>query len=417
MASKVSFFFHLWKLWLKHGDHGVLGNSRVLTVANRFVSQQCFLDVQMSCHYVVFLVMHFQNKYPHLSVPLHLTGSDACEIFFSKIGGMVGLERAYDFHELVNCANTFNHLSSIEYGENGLKFGKVHNKMTNIWAEINSLEDGETLCDLGDYSSVSSDIMIIEALKEGLVEAQRMLNCLNMAPSAQASRDKKIWFKTHWEVERKHPKHLAFIPGAPIYGEDGDGEVLREQMRSLVDDEVFKDTEACDVHVEVELSEDDVNPIVLAEMETRNVLAEMLSTHENQVVSEVVPLKVIPVVEYGGHQIFKSTLVSQLNANHFLSKDRLTRVRNSMYFNNFADYLSATSSSSTCLLGLGSNCGVYFVQRSSIMVSSTVKAAARRHSRSRDGQCGVPSSCLQGVDKGTWWVGRVQWLRKKVGTG
>lgn len=171
------------------------------------------------------------------------------------------------------------------------------------------------------------------------------------------------------------------------------------------------------MHVEAELPEDDVNPIVLAEMETRDVLAEMLSTHENQVVSELAPLRVIPVVEYGGHQILKSTLVSQLNANPFLSKDRLTRVRNSMHFNNSADYLNATSSSSTCLLGLGSHCGVYFVQRSTTMVSSTVKAAARRHSWSRDGQCGVPSSCLQGVDKGSWWVGRVQGLRRKVGAG
>lgn len=81
IASKVSFFFRLWKLWLKHGDHGILGNSRILTVANSFVSQQCFLDVQMSCHYVVFLIMHFRDKYPHLPVRLHLTGSDACEIF------------------------------------------------------------------------------------------------------------------------------------------------------------------------------------------------------------------------------------------------------------------------------------------------------------------------------------------------
>ena len=32
--------------------------------------------------------------------------------------------------------------------------------------------------------------------------------------------------------------------------------------------EVFEDTRACDVYVEAELSEDDVNPIVLAEMKT-----------------------------------------------------------------------------------------------------------------------------------------------------
>jgi hypothetical protein len=39
-------------------------------------------------------------------------------MFFSKIGGMVGMERAYDFYELVNCTNTFNHVVVIEYGEN-----------------------------------------------------------------------------------------------------------------------------------------------------------------------------------------------------------------------------------------------------------------------------------------------------------
>jgi hypothetical protein len=62
-------------------------------------------------------------------VPLHLTSSDACEIFFSKIGGMQGLECAYDFHELVGCTNILNHLFAIEYGDNGLQFGRVHNKL------------------------------------------------------------------------------------------------------------------------------------------------------------------------------------------------------------------------------------------------------------------------------------------------
>lgn len=37
---------------------------------------------------------------------------------------MIGNEHAYDFQELMKCANTLNHLSAIEYGENGLKFGK-----------------------------------------------------------------------------------------------------------------------------------------------------------------------------------------------------------------------------------------------------------------------------------------------------
>ena len=51
-------------------------------------------------------------------------------------------------------------------------------------------------------------------------------------------------------------------------------EVLREHMRSSMEDEVFEDRGACDVHVEVKLPENDVTPIVLAEIETRDVLAD-----------------------------------------------------------------------------------------------------------------------------------------------
>lgn len=31
----------------------------------------------------------------------------------------------------------------IEYGENGLIFNKVHNKMENIWAKLHSVIEGE----------------------------------------------------------------------------------------------------------------------------------------------------------------------------------------------------------------------------------------------------------------------------------
>ena len=71
--------------------------------------------------------------------------------------------------------------------------------------------------------------------------------------------------------------------------------------------------------------------------------------------------KVIPFVEFTRHKIFKSTLVSQLNSNPFLSKDRLTRIRNSIYFNNLDDYINASSSTETMLLELGMDCGVYFM--------------------------------------------------------
>jgi hypothetical protein len=72
------------------------GITKSLTQIESFISQQCFLDVQMSCHFVVLLIKMFRDHFSTLSVPLHLTGFDSCEIFFSRVCGMVGMERAYN---------------------------------------------------------------------------------------------------------------------------------------------------------------------------------------------------------------------------------------------------------------------------------------------------------------------------------
>jgi hypothetical protein len=61
-----------------------------------------------------------------------------------------------------------NQLLGIEYGENGLKFGRMHKKMTNMWAQLYPLGDGEDPCDLGDYSSIASNADVVVPLKEGL---------------------------------------------------------------------------------------------------------------------------------------------------------------------------------------------------------------------------------------------------------
>jgi hypothetical protein len=98
LAFKVSFFFRLWRLWFSHGDHSVFENTKKLCPTDHFVNQQCFIDIQMSCHFVALLICHFKDRYSHLPTLLHLTGNDACKRIFSKIGRMVGLKRAYDFH-------------------------------------------------------------------------------------------------------------------------------------------------------------------------------------------------------------------------------------------------------------------------------------------------------------------------------
>lgn len=130
------------------------------------------------------------------------------------------------------------------------------------------------------------------------------------------------------------------------------------------------------------------------------------------------PSWIHPILEFGGYTIYKSTLVSQLKGNPFLSKDRLIWVKHSIYFNNHDNYIIAAASSNSCLLGIGSDCGVYFVQRSTTTLSSTMRSA-RKRKRGRPSatfQSGMPMSVLHGVDNGTWWVGRVQSMCRQIGT-
>lgn len=212
---------------------------------------------------------------------------------------------------------------------------------------------------------------------------------------------------------------LSFVfasSSKPVRGEDGDMEVLREDLRDK-DQELQRRAAAADLEieqVEEDLLDDGVPAMTVADSETRDVLSDILSNHEEHVQAIPVPAKVEAFVDFGGHKIYKSPLVGQLNGNPFLSKDRLTRVKNSLYFNNSDAYVSAAESENTCFVGIGSDVGVFFVQRSTIVQPSTV-AAAKKRGRCRASKKGTPTSVLQGVDQGTWWVGRIRKMRRHVG--
>lgn len=71
--------------------------------------------------------------------------------------------------------------------------------------------------------------------------------------------------------------------------------------------------------------------------------------------------EVCPFVSFKGVQIYKSTLVSELVGNPHLSKDRLTRVKQSIYFNNLVDKPTVREGAATMFMTVGSDCGVFFV--------------------------------------------------------
>ena len=125
LATKDSIFLGgIWRLWLKHGYHAVQEISMENVEAHCFVSQQCFVGIQLSCDFVVLFICHFRDMYPHLWVSIAFNWEWLFwGVFFPpKIGGM-------------NCLIqlTFLKIHDIEYVENGLKFNKKnHNKMKTI---------------------------------------------------------------------------------------------------------------------------------------------------------------------------------------------------------------------------------------------------------------------------------------------
>jgi len=88
------------------------------------------------------------------------------------------------------------------------------------------------------------------------------------------------------------------------------------------------------------------------------VFVELVNKKELEISSTSTSSKVVPIVSFHGYSIYKSTLVDQLNGNLYLSKDRITWMKNSIYFNNSDDYLVASSFTTSMLLGLGFDIGV-----------------------------------------------------------
>lgn len=113
-------------------------------------------------------------------------------------------------------------------------------------------------------------------------------------------------------------------------------------------------------------SEDGEHVLRVTEEECKDAISQMLDSAEPsprvQLTSWNPAHKMKSVVHYNGNAIYKSMLVGKLNGNSFLLKDRLTCIKNSVYFSNVVDYLFATNSTMTAFLGLGIDCGMLFMQ-------------------------------------------------------
>ena len=435
LCGKVGFFFRIWRLWCFHGNHKVGGNTQSITFAKNCIPMQTFLDIQMSVHFVVLLILQFRDNFRHLPVPLHLTGSDACEQFFSKVGGMRGHERSYDLAELVDCATNLNRLAAMDLAEGMMGVGKSHKKHSNIWMKLQVEEGVPVKADQANYTGIETDAEVINALKEGLVLAQSTATELEMNPSTSCRN--KVWWSTPWKVEAKGVKFGGWC--------DVNVDLLVDSCDDCL--EVGQDPASSSAVVSQEVVlEEAVPPVtgLFAGPELQVAGAEVEATM-NIMHSELVygaPIKdVKPIVHLGDRQIYKSTMVSQLIGNPHLSKDRLTRVKQSIYFNNLVDKPNYREGVQTMFMTVGSDCGVYFLDdkpqegrttRSTAAIATALKRkgrgkkrihlpteTSRKQGRNPKRPRGEPvpvlsldSAC---ASKYVWWIGRVQSIHRKYG--
>ncbi|MCO5564819.1 hypothetical protein L7F22_018487 [Adiantum nelumboides] len=310
LPRKVS-FFQIWRPWISQHPH--------YTLTINFITKEAFLDVQLSCHFVVFLIKCFGDFYLGLKCPLHLLGSDAAEIFFSKIGSMVGQERSYDLMDMLHTIGILDRLAHFECKEDCSLFARAHKKQEHVWSELNHNESLPK-ADLVDYNCVSTDENIINALKKGLESAQAICERFHMKPKYK-DKEKMRWWSTPWKN--------GFV----------DAFAKMDKLEFDLGEEDL-------VHAAEE--EDSDNETSLSEI--RHVVDSLL---DEQVI-------VSPVVSIDSDKcMFKSTLVSQLNGNPTLSKDRLTRVRQGLHYSKKEE---AQATSNDNLFGIGLDCIVFFVK-------------------------------------------------------
>ena len=73
-------------------------------------------------------MIFFHDQLSNFPFALHLTGLDVCDNFFSKVSGMVEVEREYDFIDLLHDIGTLNRVVEEESNPQGIHFNKSHKK-------------------------------------------------------------------------------------------------------------------------------------------------------------------------------------------------------------------------------------------------------------------------------------------------
>ncbi len=158
-ASEVTNFLRLWRWWVYKNPN--------LTLANNFLTRQCFQHVVLSCHAAVLLIMGARDYAPDYPICLAKCGSDCCEDHFSDQGSFVENEHTYTFRAMLQNKANMDTLLKVKANPTGPKIPKRHKKQENIWDKGNPKPDHPP--DMKDWPT---DRALTQAWELGLTRAQ-----------------------------------------------------------------------------------------------------------------------------------------------------------------------------------------------------------------------------------------------------
>ena len=76
-GALVSHFLGIWRNFI------VLTPG--LNLKSHFITRECYQDLLLSTHFAVMLICYYRDNFPHLECPLHLTGSEPCEVYLDSV--------------------------------------------------------------------------------------------------------------------------------------------------------------------------------------------------------------------------------------------------------------------------------------------------------------------------------------------
>ena len=334
-ASLVCHFLGIWHNHVKR--NGLL--------SKHFLSRETYTDVLLSCHSAVILICFMRDNFPNVHCHLSLTGSDCCESFFSKNGQWVGNRHNYTFARMERNRSHMIRLEQIWVNPNAPVFARPHPKGEFIWTR--QYAEDWVQADLSQYPAQGSEI---HAWNDGAQMAQHLAEVASMVVANygqgnrqcddQDPRDDDIIEEHRWFFQPFHDAH-------PLYAEPASDHSQSDEVDGEEDELDQTEISTTDL---LEGSSTDVR--ALLQQEGLDMACDIdLTSMIDEPSSDFVAQKSSPTITVpeSNKTIYKATLIETLNVNPFLSKDRLTRVKQKQEYHGVTSQMAGDSNESVCL--------------------------------------------------------------------